>query len=84
MRVDADGLTVFPVGLTEVCSSWNDAPGVVRVGNGDTALGLFGLGKRRTYDVAHGTTHLIDPQQRLRPHLIEDPILIPRSTGTMA
>lgn len=91
IRVTAEGITLFPIGLKQVCHDWVD---VIPKGTGagplvparpDSLSARMGLALRRivetpeTYVVPKGATHLLRPKTPLAPHLIETPIEIRRS-----
>jgi hypothetical protein len=68
LRVDARGLTVFPIGLARV-PGWRPAP--LRPGEAPPKL------RKDMMRVPCGATHLFDPKDGIAPELIEAPIHIP-------
>ena len=72
MRIDKDGLTIYPVGLRKSSTKWQTAPGVQEIG----------LPKRNIFETVWKIkmplhqSRLFDPVQPLEPHLIENPIVI--------
>ena len=83
MRVAADGLTIYPIGLRRVARDWSPAqmPGDVAKPTPMTGGALGGLLATTTrFEVPEGATHLLQPATPLRPELIEGPIHIPAKT----
>ena len=76
MRISAEGLHIYPVGLRESADKWKAAPGV---GLSSPDSGVFS--KDQEVAVPEGCTRVIDPCEPLRPHLIEGPLFIPGKTG---
>lgn len=82
VRVDAGGMTIYPIGLKNVCTDWVKAPDVCTapdpMAKSADAQPAPGLKTRDTYLVEKGMSRLIDPEQPLMPHLIATPIRIDR------
>lgn len=80
MKIDKDGLTIYPIGLRTVATTWKPtlaAPGASNPTAMQRAVArIFGAD---TFDVPKGTTHLYVPVGALQPHLIEEPIKIVRA-----
>lgn len=84
IKVAADGVTIYPIGLRHAARDWRPAPG-----SGTEAQATKGGGglidalRASTYDfqVPDGATHLLDPVVLLAPQLIEAPIFIPAIKG---
>lgn len=80
MKIDRDGLTIYPIGLRKVATTWKQtlpllkAPEPSAMGR---AVARIFAGDR--FDVPKGTTHLYNPAEPLQPQLIEEPITIPRT-----
>ncbi len=92
IRVSDDGIAVYPVGLRQISRSWRRAGG--QEGTRETkSKGLLkGLAQaamsplvtpEEEIEVRTGATHLLVPEHKLAPHLIEGPIIIPRSKRSM-
>lgn len=92
IRVDASGVTIWPVGLQQVCRDWAraGAPAVAQpsapvMGWSGRIIQVLRRQSRRfatppeTFTVPHGSTHLLTPKTPLAPHLIEGPIEIRRT-----
>ncbi|KSV76044.1 hypothetical protein N185_16480 [Sinorhizobium sp. GW3] len=80
MKIDKDGLTIYPIGLRKVATTWSRTLPAPSTSN-PTAMQravtrIFGAD---TFDVPKGTTHLYVPVGPLEPHLIEEPINIVRA-----
>lgn len=80
MKLSAQGLTVYPIGLRTVETDWQRALGEAPPPAGPMA-GLARVVKRifdgDHFDVPKGTTHLYKPSRPLLPELIEEPFVIP-------
>ena len=72
MRVTAEGLTIYPIGLTRHAADWRAAPGAKLE---TVAKEVFGKVQRITIPI--GAQRGVDPCEPLAPHLIERPIFIP-------
>jgi hypothetical protein len=72
LRIDKDGLTIYPIGLRKSATKWQTAPGVQEIG----------LPKRNIFETVWKIklplhqSRLFDPAKPLEPHLIENPIVI--------
>ena len=78
MRITAEELTIFPVGLAEPAHKWRFAPGVELVER--TRVSPFGSFVFRLRVPVRGQ-RIFDPDEPLAPQLIEQPITITRSPG---
>lgn len=72
MRVSAEGLEIYPIGLRRHAPAWQAAPGAKLR---DVAKGVFG--KIQAVTVPAGAQRVIDPCAPLAPELLEPPIFIP-------
>ena len=85
IRVNRDGITIYPIGLRKICRSWRSAMGAALA---DRRMSIWKKLVRAAIaplvtpedeiEVQKGATHLLVPARKLEPHLIEDPIVIPR------
>ena len=73
MRITAEGLTIFPVGLVDPARKWRFAPGVGLVER--TRTSPFGSLVFRLRVPVRGQ-RIVDPDEPLAPQLIEPPITI--------
>jgi hypothetical protein len=73
IRVDAGGVTVFPIGIRSVARRWRAAPGV-QVMSGAEKSGVLGLAP--CVHTPKGCTRVVDPAEALSPHLIESPFRV--------
>lgn len=72
LRINRDGLTIWPVGLERSAREWRGARGV---GLATTSTGVFA--KRQQVSIPAGAQRVVDPCEPLAPHLIEPAIIIP-------
>ena len=85
IKVAADRVTIYPIGLRQAVHDWRPAPGT----EGQTPQGGRGLigalhAPEPDLQVPECATHLLDPVTPLAPHLIETPIFIPVIRGVRA
>jgi hypothetical protein len=73
IRIDKDGLTVYPIGLRTPSRDWTTAPGVQEIGLPKSSL------FEKVWKIKASTkqSRLFDPVVPLEPHLIEQPFVIP-------
>ncbi len=74
LRVDPEGITIFPIGLTRVARAWRPAPTVKVQPGGLTRSGL--LARTAAVETPEGCVRVVDPVEELAPHLIEAPFRI--------
>ncbi|MEP3678037.1 MAG: hypothetical protein ABJN21_03995 [Paracoccaceae bacterium] len=84
IRINKDGLTIYPIGLKEIVRDWKtrdeaETPDKFM----ENALMRLGL-TSQTLDVPDGATNLLRPGSPIEPQLIEEPIEITRKQGKMA
>lgn len=72
MRVTAEGLTIYPIGLKDHAADWRAAVGASLE---DVEKGVYG--KVQRIHIPAGAQRGVDPCEPLAPHLIERPIFIP-------
>jgi hypothetical protein len=83
MRVNKDGLTIFPIGLRKIERTWQVADGMDKIAQTRMTRWLRkALGAKVTVDVAKNTTHIFHPAEPLAPELIEEPVFIRPRRGT--
>lgn len=75
IRIGADGVTIYPIGLDRVARDWKAAPGVTTADAGRTG---WWMARRHAVEVPAGCTRVMDPAVPLAPRLIEAPIHIAR------
>ncbi|MBB1493134.1 hypothetical protein H5395_16805 [Paracoccus sp. MC1854] len=75
LRVDAEGLTVFPIGLVKV-PGWRPAPATAGAKPAPSRAFPRGMRRADVFTVPQGATHVFDPDGPLVPELIETPIHI--------
>ncbi|MCR6653447.1 MAG: hypothetical protein NVV73_18985 [Cellvibrionaceae bacterium] len=69
MKITADGLTIYPIGLKKSARRWRPAPGVQ----------MEKVNARvQCVTVPDNCNRVFDPAEELAPHLIEPAIFIPR------
>jgi hypothetical protein len=76
MRLTADGLTIYPIGLRRHAADWQAAPGASLK---TVETGVFG--KVQEINIPLGAQRGVDPCAPLEPHLIEGPIFIRGATA---
>ncbi|HEV7661829.1 MAG TPA: hypothetical protein VGO55_18460 [Allosphingosinicella sp.] len=72
MRVTAEGLTIYPIGLRHHAADWRAAEGASLE---DVEKGVYG--KVQRINIPLGAQRGVDPCAPLEPHLLERPIFIP-------
>jgi hypothetical protein len=72
MRVSAEGLTIYPIGLRHHVADWRAAK---EASLKDVDKGVYG--KVQRIHIPRGAQRGVDPCDPLEPHLIERPIFIP-------
>ncbi|KQU08047.1 metallophosphoesterase family protein [Rhizobium sp. Leaf453] len=79
MKIDKDGLTIYPIGLRKVVTTWKPTLPAEHAPR-PNAMGraVARIFASDTFAVPKGATHLFSPAEALQPHLIEKPIVISR------
>jgi hypothetical protein len=72
IKVSAEGLEIFPIGLRRHAPHWQAAPGA-SLGKADAKV----FGKVQGVTVPPGALRVVDPCAPLEPELLEGPIFIP-------
>jgi len=86
LRLNAEGLTIYPIGLRKVSRDWHRSPPKRETDTDDKKTASTFLqrtliklrGKTMSFKVRKGTTNLLCPTKPLEPHLIERPITLKR------